>query len=491
MLWLCLHFPDLPLDVFARGASATLPRAVASAHRERPLVVICDSRAARLGIAPGMSVSAARALAHDIVVHVRDERAERAALRNLAAWAGQFTPSVSLAPPNALLLEISASLKLLGELRTLMRHVKNNLHALGYGSRIACAPTPLAALFLARAGAQCAITVSSDIERVLAKLSLGVLDAPREAIESLQALGIHTLGDCLHLPRDGLARRFGQQLLDDLDRALGALPDAREFFVPPDRFAAKLELPSEVSDTGALLFAARRLLAELCDYLRARASAVARFDLRLLHAGEAVTEISIGLAFAGRDAPHFTLLLRERLGRLVLPAPVRSLHLSAEDIRPLAPRNLSLLPDPVQTQEDGRHLIERLRARLGVEAVRSVALVEDHRPECAFRESALDENVDRAPARHNRDSANLSRATLKSRPLWLLAQPRRLDAPRGEPYLDGSLALRAGPERIESGWWDFEVGRDYFVAVNPRGERFWIYREHGGECNWFLHGIFS
>jgi hypothetical protein len=39
-------------------------------------------------------------------------------------------------------------------------------------------------------------------------------------------------------------------------------------------------------------------------------------------------------------------------------------------------------------------------------------------------------------------------------------------------------ALRSGPERIESGWWDGgDVVRDYYVVGTRAGVRLWIYRE--------------
>ena len=60
------------------------------------------------------------------------------------------------------------------------------------------------------------------------------------------------------------------------------------------------------------------------------------------------------------------------------------------------------------------------------------------------------------------------------------------------PALDGRLTLLKGPERIESGWWDGnDVMRDYYVARNPSGATFWIYRERSKRADWFLHGVFS
>ena len=84
------------------------------------------------------------------------------------------------------------------------------------------------------------------------------------------AIGVGSVGELAALPRESLAMRCGQRLLDELDQALGRAPEAREFFAPPERFSAGLELPAEVSEAPALVFAARRLLAELSGLLTAR-----------------------------------------------------------------------------------------------------------------------------------------------------------------------------------------------------------------------------
>ena len=55
-------------------------------------------------------------------------------------------------------------------------------------------------------------------------------------------------------------------------------------------------------------------------------------------------------------------------------------------------------------------------------------------------------------------------------------------------------ALLAGPERIESGWWDGEaadVCRDYFVARRPDHSLVWVFRERRAPHGWFLHGYFA
>jgi protein ImuB len=80
---------------------------------------------------------------------------------------------------------------------------------------------------------------------------------------------------------------------------------------------------------------------------------------------------------------------------------------------------------------------------------------------------------------------------LIDRPLWLLPAPRPLALEGGQPCFEGRLDLLRGPERIETGWWDADVARDYYVAGNPSGIRLWIYRERNGARAWFLQGVFG
>jgi protein ImuB len=54
---------------------------------------------------------------------------------------------------------------------------------------------------------------------------------------------------------------------------------------------------------------------------------------------------------------------------------------------------------------------------------------------------------------------------------------------------EGEFSALAGPERIESGWWDGDdAKRDYFVARLQNESLAWVYREAG---EWYLHGLFA
>ena len=480
MLWLCLHLPRLAAELFSRAGTVREPFVVAEGAGTRELVVTPSAGAARAGVSPGMPLSAAHALAPALSVFRRDEPSEAAALARLAAWAGRFTPAVSLSPPREVVLEVSGSLKLFGGLENLMGEVEEGVRGLGYSAQVALAPTPLGAALLSRARPGARVTGMEELASELLSVSLDALDLAPETLEALRGLGLASLGDCLALPRPGLARRFGEELLRDLDRALGRRPDPRNPFAPPHRFEGCLPLAAEASAAEPLLFAARRLLLELEGYLEACGGGAAALRLTLSHREGRRTGIEMRLASPSRDPRRLLSLLRERLARTRIPEPVSAVGLSAETVLPLAPASRELFRKPAQQAgEAWPELVERLRGRLGLAAVLALRPAAEHRPERAF---VL------APISHQASTAAEEPASpsfrFGQRPVWLLRRPA--------PVERKELTLLAGPERIEAGWWDGQdVRRDYFVAKDPQGATLWVFRERGGKRQWYLHGIFG
>jgi protein ImuB len=427
-----------------------------------------------------MGLSAAWALAPQLQLRPRDELAEREALEGIAAWLGAFTPNVSLESPCSVLAEVGRSRRLFGGLVCLVEQVRAGLGQMGFTSFLCVAPTVRGAWWLAQAGREDLIEDAATLRAALAGLPVAVACARHDVLGLLRDIGIGTIGELLALPRVGVARRFGQALLDDLDRALARAPEPRAFFAPPARFTAQLELPGEVVHAEGILFAARRLLVQLEGVLLARHAGVRRFELTLLNRHTRPRILEIGLAMPAREAERFVQLLRERLGRINLVEPVEAIRLEAGEFCPLAGRITDLFRDERAGEESWGHLIERLQARLGRNAVHGLAGHPDHRPERAWRTVDLHE-----PAPQEEGDAFLPR------PPWLLEAPRRLQEVEGVPHRDGPLELLAGPERIETGWWDGDdVARDYFIARASDGALLWIFRERG-VGDWYWHGIFS
>ena len=477
-LWLALRLPRLALDIFAPVQDAV---AVVEGEGSQRSLVTCNAPALASGLHSGMGLNAAFALAPGLRVLERDPAREQANLERLAAWAGQFTSWVSLVAPDALLLELRGSLRLFGGLSALQARITGRLQHQGYQVQQGLAPTPLGALWLSRATRlQPPLTDADSLVSSLGRLPAQCMGWGFKQDEQLYRLGVRSIADCLRLPRDGFARRFGPSRLEDLDRALGRMPDPRPAFVAPQRFRAEIELPAETDSSVRLLPALERLVEEMVGMLRAREGGVDSLNLGLLHCDGPPTRISLRRLSLTRDRRHILSLLAGRLERQILSAPVRSMSLVSGLVRPLAGPTMGLLGDALDEDRAAvPMLVERLRVRLGDDAVHGLCLVPEHRPEAAWQ-------------RNGRSSPGQVREQRAARPLWMLDTPLGLDQRDGQPCYGGPLRLTPGPERIETGWWDDgDVARDYYQATTVHGECLWIYQDRRERSCWYLHGVFG
>lgn len=422
------------------------------------------------------------------------------AQQTLAWWSLQFTPRVALLE-DAVLLELAASLRLFGGVRALHRRLRDEGGPLGL-ARLAWAPTPLAALALARAGQVDGLR--PPLTPLLDGLPLHTLSAVQAHAPMLARLGCRTLGQVRALPRGPAARRFGDALLLALDQAHGLAPMALPWVSLPERFAARRELAWRIEHAPALLQQAEPLLQQLGAWLAARHAGVLRFTLAWQHDAMRAREVgpggqlSLGTAEPTRELRHLGRLLGEHLARLTLAAPVAEISLAADEVQPLDERSLTLLPDSTeQAREPLPQLLERIAARLGPEQVRCAHLQADHRPERMQRWLPWTQKL--------RSTGAL--AFPPPQPSWLLDPPLRLATQQDRPQLQHTpLQLLAGPQRLEGGWWgspgetmarpEDHVQRDYYLARSEQAGLLWIYHERlGGAAEaapaWFLHGVFA
>ena len=523
MLWIALHLPLLSLESFAATLpheSSEQPLALMDAHH----ILAVNAPARALGVRAGFKRATALALAPQLALGLADPLRDAQALTAVAHAALAFTPMVVIQPPSdtacatspddtphTVLLEVQASLRYFGGLPALLQRLKDTLAPLGHRLHMVSASTPLGAALLARVQPRLDCPDLAATARALARAPVWLLGPGRVHWEALQGMGLHTIDDLRRVPRDGLARRFGPVVLDELDRAMGRRPDPRVSLVLPPAFESRLELFARADTTEQLMHGAAVLLARLVAWLSAQHAFVRRFTLVMEHEkrsrldapGSGITSLEVALAEPSRDSAHLLVLLRERLAQLQLSAPTLDLALHAEDIAHRAPPNTELFPTPAAEHEGLTRLIERLQARLGREQVQRLVPVQDHRPErataCRTADAQMRPVRAHRPAAHAQDVSNAARLV---RPVWLFQQPeplheRELAAGERGPWCEGQpLLLLSGPERIESGWWDFDaIERDYYIAQLPDGALVWIFRERvpvaGANLGWFLQGRFG
>lgn len=474
MLWACLLLPQLALDAVLRRQpdAKAAPFALVDGPAQLRRLHSVNAAAAAHGLKPGMRLSAAHALLAGVSTQAHDPLAESAEHRFLAAWAYRHSSLVSRQWPRAIVLEVQASFRLFGPWSQFEHTLRAELESMGFGHRIALAPSPTAARVLVGLRDGFAVTAQDELSGLLDRVPVRRAALPDDAGERLYRMGVRTLGALRALPGASVQRRFGADVLAHLRRLYGEADDPVDCYTPPDRFDMRVELGYEVESHPPLLFPLRRLINDLCIYLSARDGGVQRFVVRLEHdAGH--TDVEVGLLAPERTSTMLFELARNRLERTEIPKAVVAMRLQAFELPPFVPAARDLFDTRPQQALDWPHLRERLRARLGDEAVYRVVPAGDPRPEHAWtRQIGADTGtIADAPAR-------------PMRPAWLLPQP--------VPLHDTGLRILSGPERLESGWWDGDdARRDYYVVETRAGQRGWAFVPPGRHEGWMLHGWFA
>lgn len=479
MSWACLRFTQLALEAIRAGADeaeSRRPFAVVDGPSQRRQVVLANKAASKAGVHAGQVLASAQLLCPRLAFAARDQGAERQALESLASWAYRYSAEVSLLVPDTLFVEVGASLSLFGGWPALERRMRTELDRLGFSWSLATAPTATAARVFATCATGIAIPALAQLPLALAAAPLVASGLAAKTIGALHGMGLRTLGDLFRLPRAELARRIGQDALDHLDRMCGRAAETLPRWQPPQRYERRIEFNHGIESHVALAFPLQRLIREFSLFLASRDGGVQCFDLRLGHERGASTRVGIGLLAPQRDAASLFELARTRLERIELVAPVHALDLIADDLPPLCPLHRDLFDSHRREQLGWPALVERLHARLGDNALHGLASVADHRPGRAWRFLPIAAN---APS-----TAGVS----AMRPFWLLRRPL--------PLRDGPRRILAGPERIESGWWDErDQRRDYYIVETRSGQRAWAFVIAGGAAHathgWTLHGWFA
>ncbi len=430
-------------------------------------IVSANDAARAAGLHVGQRLSAAQALLSQFEAIPYDRESVERWLRFLAAVAYRYSSEVSLLP-HAIVLEVSKSMGLFGPWPRLESMLRADFTDLGFRHRMAAAPTAHAAHVLTTVSDGQAVLSSDSLRNALQRVPIAKSRLPANAITALPSMGIRTLGQVLALPRDGLRRRFGAELLASLDRLTGDLPTGLALYRPPDTFDLRIELLHEVENQSALIFPVRRMVDDLAAYLAGRDGGVQRFLLRLEHHEGRFTDVPVGLLASERDGALLFEFARGRLEHVTLPEPVLALRLIARDLPAFVPAGRDLFDERPANALPIEQLRERLRARLGDGAAYRLGSTQDPRPERAQREATHDEvPIEPHP-----------------RPTWLL--------PRPIPLRGGNPIILAGPERLETGWWDGgEVCRDYYVIETSLGQEAWAFCAPDEQTGWMIHGWFA
>ena len=550
---LSLWFPRLAAEDILRAAPALaeMPLAVVAMQGNQRLIASLNLAASARGLSPGQALAEALTLCPDLVTRPADPDRAARVLAALRRWAGRFSPWVAAEGADALLIDLTGCAHLFGGEAALFEQIHHDCADLGLSLCAGIADTPGAAWALARyagGGGTIAprngdaidqearatrsraqrrhwvkggsapqprsaapygvarISPPGALRQSLSPLPIAALRLPPETVAGLARLGLRHIGDLLGMPRAGLARRFGQDLVRRLDQALGVEPEPISPAGAPLHFAARLSLPDPIGLEGDILAALDRLLPALCDKLRAQGRGARRLRLEMIRAEGGTERIEIGLARPSDRPDSLRGLFALKLDKITAGFGFDVLRLVAPVTEPLhstehkggwavaaeAQIKTQAARAPGQALDD---LIARIGARVGLDRVTREHPADSHIPEktSATQAAAYSQPATGWPA------ASRPRPLSLFRPEPVTA-PDRPDPPATFRWRGRSFETRTahGPERIAPEWWlddpHWRSGvRDYWRITTLQGARIWLFYAHGGAMSggWFAQGDFG
>ena len=494
-----------------------------------PRITAVDEAAGRLGLHPGMALADARAIHPALRVEHADEDGDAEALESLALWCQCFSPLTRPDSPDGVMLDITGCAHLFGGETGLIAALAARFVRFGLTARLAIAPTIGAAWGLSRYGARRdrgnakgAQIADGPLHEVLAHLPVAALRLDERTVAALTRLGLKSVGDLLGKPRAPLAARFGRELAERLDQALGRAGESFEALALPPAWRVERRFAEPLITLEAIETALGQLACDLARLLERDGKGARRLVLGFYRVDGWVTHREVRTSAPSRQPRHLARLLAERLDAIEGDAGFgfEAMTLGAFDVENAQAHQEKLSPD-ADGQGDAPQiapLIDRLVNRFGADRVTRYEPFASHLPE----RSARPVSVLKHAAAHASPAPDwpahldaLADGASFGRPLLLLARPEPVTAlfevPDGPPVrfewrrVSHRITRAEGPERIAPEWWRVAEGagrltRDYYRVEDEAGRRFWLYREglfeRANDCldampAWFIHGVFS
>ena len=473
--------------------------------RNRLIIEACSPIAVRAGLGTGMTLADGRAIVPDVVVRPADPAAAALALERLARWAGRFTPRVMPDGTDAILLDIAGCTRLFGGEEALTASLRSALCDFGLTARLAVADTPGAAWALARHGPEDPGVVPagagpSGIGRALEQLPVAALRLAAETAGELASFGLDRIGRLAAMAPAQLTRRFGPEPVRRLEQALGLAADPIASLSPLPRRTAHRAFADPISTVADIRAAVDGLLDDLCLALHRAGEGARRLHLVCRRVDGAHSAVTVGTSRPLRRKRPLGVLFEEKLEQLRPGFGIDEIVLSAEVVETLSETQTDWLGKVAgerhaEDEEMLADLLDRLGNRLGFGRIERPAPRQSWMPERA---------VGRGRILRTDAPRGLGWPPGRRRPLRLLSPPESIEAVTA--VADGPpLAFRRrgrlhrlrtaeGPERLECEWWREEApSRDYYLAEDEAGGRYWLYREEGRKAasRWFLHGLFA
>ncbi len=315
--------------------------------------------------------------------------ADAAALTRLAEWCGRYSPWTAPDGVDGIKIEITGCAHLWGGEAALAADLARRLLRRNIAHRIAIAGSLGAAWALARFAAETReptrpVPPGPGGERqALMPLPVEALRLDPATVAGLRRVGLRRVGELIPMPRDALARRFGEPVARRLDQALGDLPEPLSPLGETPTRRVRLSFAEPIADPADLARAAERLVDDLAARLAREGMGARRLDLALHRVDGRVEHIRLGTARPSRDPKHLASLFAARLDTVDPGLGVEDMILALFAAEKLPAEQIGLGGGPEVAAGGIAPLLDRLGARLGLAALGHIEPRASHIPERA------------------------------------------------------------------------------------------------------------
>ncbi|HEX2313863.1 MAG TPA: DNA polymerase Y family protein [Thermomonospora sp.] len=274
--------PDWPAT--AVGIDAATPGVVVAERQ----VVACTAAARAEGVRRGQRIRDAQRRCPRLVVRDRDEDAEGRLFEPVVAAVAALTPKVEVVRPGLCAVPARGAARFYGGEEALRVLVQDAVVEAGHDCGTGIADGLFAAELAARADGGRVVPPGGSAA-FLAPYPVSVLDRP-ELTDLLARLGIRTLGEFAALPSGHVAGRFGAD--GSLAHRLARGEEPRPVAPAPAGADLTVELAFDppAAQAEEVVFAAKRLAAELHDGLAARGLTCVRLAVEVAFADGSAVE---------------------------------------------------------------------------------------------------------------------------------------------------------------------------------------------------------
>ena len=513
----CIFVPDFPVQALLRVEPDLRSQAVAVLEGKAPLekVFAVSEQARCAGVEMGMTKLQVEACP-ELVLRTRSPLQENSAHAALLDCAQLFSPCIEDAGCDTIILDLAGMESLFGPLPKIAHDIARRASDFGFEANVAVAANPDATVIAARGFPRVTVIAQGKEAEQLGSLPVEVLLADGSDLDRAQILhtlsrwGIRNLRALAALPEIALSERLGQEGVRLQQLARGATSRTLVPVEPPLVFEEAIELEHPLVLLEPLAFLLARMLEQLCARLSARALATQEIRLQLELDNGSHTKTfhrTLRLPVPLLDEKIFLKLLQLDLNAHPPGAPIATIHLSAEPVRPRAAQNGLFLP-PSPEPEKLELTLARIAGIVGENKVGAVQMMDTHHPQAFQMQRFMPEDV--RPQISAAKAENFSPSCPQSKDGMVTALrifrppafatvsmrdgvPARITCPKRK-QIDGEILWGAGPWRSSGDWWEREGwSRDEWDIAVQQESGIALYRLVRDLLSgrWFVEGTYD